>query len=302
MLIQNLQYLADVNPPQLERQALTRESSVLKMGRLLVGKQYHLLSLLAGAIMHYANATKQRPASPATPVRWLDPSWLDADPLLGRLVANALADCPEYATPCEVPRGVRYLAFAHEFPIDYLDLDPPASDALTTSSVKTYSRLFYLLGLFCDARLCHDPIAQRVVPTAKAVDLRMAEYTLRGYDSEDGRHRLLDTWGLDDLRDAALHVERNSMLLSEVNTGVSGWFFEQGIYWYKLAVHAAGLWSQLCSLARDDVRSAFSAELAQDLHVMSPAKRVGELLMAGLPAEMVTAEACLNYIASELDP
>jgi hypothetical protein len=302
VLVQNLQYLVDVNPPVLEKQALAPDSSYLKMGRLLVGKQYHLLSMLAGAIMHYSKAIKDQPAPPATPVPWLDARWLDADPRLARLIAAALADCPAYASTTEVPMGVRYLALAHEFPIELLQLALPDSDVLTTNSINNYSRLLYLIGLFVDARLCHDPLAKRLVPTEKAVELRMAQYTLRGYATEDEQREFLATWGLDSLRDAAIHLERNAMLLSEVNTGVSFWFFEEGIYWYELAIRAAGLWPQLRSLSREDVRAAFSQELAQDLQGMSPTRRVSELLMAGLPPDLLSADSVLKYINSELDP
>jgi hypothetical protein len=302
VMLQNLQYLVDVNPPFLENQALASDSTCLKMGRLLVGKQYHLLSMLAGAIMHYSKAIKDLPAPPPPRVPWLDPSWLDADPRIARLIAAAVADCPQYAAIGEVPMGVRYLALAHEFPIAYLQLDPCEGDALITNSVNNYSRLLYLIGLFVDARLCHDLLAQRLVPTEKATELRIAQYTLRGLETEELQREFLRTWGLYSLHDAAIHLERNAMLLSEVNTGVSFWFFEEGIYWYKLAIHAAGLWPQLHSLARDEVRASFSQELAQDLQGMSPARRVSELLMAGLPPDLLTAESISHYITSELEP
>lgn len=302
VVLQNLQYLADVNPPFLDNHALASDSTCLKLGRLLVGKQYHLLSTLAGAIMHYSKAIQDLPDPPPPRVPWLDPRWLDADPRIARLIAAAVADCPQYATPGEVPIGVRYLALAHEFPIAYLQLDPPEGDALTTNAVHNYSRLLYLIGLFVDARLCRDPLAQRLVPTEKATALRIAQYTLRGLGTEDQQREFLQTWGLDSLRDAAIHLERNAMLLSEVNTGVSFWFFEEGIYWYKLAIHATGLWPQLRSLVRDEVRASFSQELAQDLQGMPPARRVSELLMAGLPPDLLTAESISNYITSELEP
>lgn len=302
VLVQNLQYLVDVNPPVLENQALASDSITLKMGRLLVGKQYHLLSMLAGAIMHYSKAIQDLPDPQPARVPWLDPRWLDADPRIARLIAAAVADCPQYATPGEVPMGVRYLALEHEFPIEYLHLELPEGDALITNSVNNYSRLLTLIGLFVDARLCHDPLAQRLVPTEKATERRIAQYTLRGLDTEERQRAFLKTWGLDSLRDAAIHLERNAMLLSEVNTGVSFWFFEEGIYWYKLAIHATGLWPQLRSLTCEEVRASFSQELAQDLQDMSPARRVSELLMAGLPPELLTAGSILHYITRELAP
>src|SRR5262249_7857109 len=98
VLVQNLQYLVDVNPPFLENQALASRSTYLKMGRLLVGKQYHLLSMLAGAIMHYSKAIQDLPDPPPSRVPWLDPRWLEADPRIARLIAAAVADCPQYAT------------------------------------------------------------------------------------------------------------------------------------------------------------------------------------------------------------
>lgn len=299
--LQNLWHLGDVNPPGLQKQALSRESRILKQGHLLVGRQYHLLSQLAGAMAHYSKAILGRAVPPYEPVSWLDTRWFEGDEALLRLLSAALADCPQYRDTREVPRGVRYLAFQHEFPLSYLDLELPETDVLSTNSVKTYTRLFHLLGLFLDARLCHDPLAQRVAAPEKAIELRMALCTLRGYQTEDEQRGFLATWGLDNLRDAASHVERNVMLLSEVTTGVSFRFLERGTYWYRLAISATGLWPQLCSLERPEVRAAFAQELADDLRGLPEPKRISELLQAYLPWDLVTPESILKYLASEVD-
>jgi hypothetical protein len=301
VLVQNLLYLLAVNPPSLERGALGEDSRYLKLGRLLVGKQYHLLSMLAGAIMHYSKTIGDREIPPLVTPPWLDAKWLAGDDRVTRLIACALADSPEYATAGEVPMQVRYLAFSHEFPLEYLSLELPEDNTLTTNAVPTYSRLLYLIGLFLDGRLRHDPLAQRLVPTEKATELRMAHYTLRGYRSEDEQREWLSGWRLTSLRDAAIHLEMHAMLLSEVNTGVSFWFFEEGIYWYELAIRMSGLWPQLRSLARPEARTAFSQELAADLEVMQPTKRLSEILMAGLPPDLLSAESIERYIAAEVD-
>jgi hypothetical protein len=300
VLVQNLQYLVDVNPPALEKEALSEDSRLVKMGHLLVGKQYHLLSMLAGAIMHYSNAIKDRKVGAYTPVSWLDQAWFEGDDKITRLVAGALEDCPEYRTSEVIPRGVRYLALQLEFPLELFDMSLPTSDALTTNSVSNYSRLLYLLGMFVDGRMRHDPLGKRLVATDRAIELRMAQYTIRGHSTPEEQREFLSTWGLDDLRDAALHLERNAMLLSEVNTGVSFWFFETGVYWYDMALRATGFRTQLRSLTRPEVREAFCQELAEDLAGMSPNKRLNEMLMAGLPPDLLEAAAINKYIVDEL--
>jgi hypothetical protein len=293
----------NINPPTLDRQALSPESRVLKLGSLLVGHQYHLLSKLGGALMHYSKHSQGQPTPKYTPVPWLDERWFGDEERIFQLVARALAACPEYADLKEVPRSVRYLAMSIEFPIDYLNvgLSPSHGDSLSTNSTANYSRLLYLLGLFLDARLKVDPLAQKLIPMEKMVDLRVAQYTLRGYETEEEQKGFLGNFGLEDLRDAATRIERDWMLLTETDMGISFWFFEEGVYWYKLAARMSGLWSQLSSLRKPEVREAFSRELADDLSKQPPPVRLKDLLLAGLPTNLLSADSVLKYINDQLE-
>jgi hypothetical protein len=303
VLLQNLQYTVNINPPTLDRQALSPESRVLKLGGLLVGHQYHLLAKLGGALMHYSKHSQARPTPAYKPVSWLDQRWFGDEERISRLVACALEDCPEYADTKEVPPSVRYLAMAIEYPIDYIDVTiaPSHGDSLSSNSTANYSRLLYLLGLFLDARLKIDPLAQKLIPMAKMVELRVAQYTLRGYETDEEQKGFLRNFGLEDLREAATRIERDWMLLTETDMGISFWFFEEGVYWYKLAARVSGLWPQLSSLSKPEVREAFSRELADDLSKQPPSVRLKDLLLAGLPTNLLGADSVLKYINDQLE-
>lgn len=303
VLLQNLQYTININPPTLDPVALSPESKILKLGGLLVGQQYHLVAKLAGALMHYSKHSADRPTPAYTPVPWLDKRWFGDDDRLRRLVALALEDCPEYLDAAELPRSVRHLALSIEYPIDYLDVKiaPEHGASLATHATTNYSRLLYLLGLFLDARLKHDPLAQRLIPMTKMVEIREAQYTLRGYETEEEQQRFLKKFGLDNLRDAVTQMERNWMLLTETDMGISFWCFEEDVYWYNLAVRVSGIWPQLCSLAKPEVREAFSRQLGQDLSRQPPPARLRNLLMASLPTTLLSPESILNYIQRQLD-
>ena len=303
VLLQNLQYTININPPILDASGLSPESRVLKLGGLLVGHQYHLLAKLAGALMHYTKHTKDRPTPAYTPVSWLDESWFGDDDKIRRLVALALEDCPEYRDATEIPLSVRHLALSIEFPIDYIELKiPPAhGESLSTHATTNYARLLYLLGLFLDARLKHDPLAQRLIPMTKMVEIREAQYTLRGYQTEDEQKSFLRKFGLENLRDAVTQMERNWMLLTETDMGISFWFFEEDVYWYRLAVRVSGIWPQLCALAKLEVREAFSRQLGQDLARQPPPARLKNLLMANLPTTLLAPDSIVSYIQRQLD-
>jgi hypothetical protein len=303
VLLQNLQYTININPPTLDPVALGPESRVLKLGGLLVGHQFHLLAKLAGALMHYSKHSKDRPTPKYTPVPWLDESWFGDDDQIRRLVALALEDCPEYVSAAELPMSVRHLAFSIEYPIEYIDLKiaPSHGESLSTNATTNYSRLLYLCGLFLDARLKHDPLAQRLIPMEKMIEIREAQYTLRGYETEDQQKAFLRKFGLENLRDAVTQMERNWMLLTETDMGISFWFFEEDVYWYRLAVRVSGVWPQLCSLAKPEVRESFSRQLAEDLARQPPPTRLRNLLESSLPTTLLTPDSILNYIQRQLD-
>jgi hypothetical protein len=303
VLLQNLHYTININPPTLEKQALSPESRVLKLGGLLVGQQFHLVAKLAGAMMQYSKHTRDLPTPPFKPLPWLDERWLDGDEQIRRLVALAVEDCPEYASGKELPYSVRLQALTLEFPIAYVDvgIQPGHGDALATNATTNYSRLIFLIGLFLDGRLRHDELAQRLVPMDKMIDVRVAGYTLRGYETDEEQNGFLADFGLDNLRQAASRLERDSMLLTETDMGISFWFFEEDVYWYRLAVRVSGLWPQLASLQRKEVSETFAKELADDLSRLEPSARLRDLLLASLPTTMLSPESVLTYIGNVLD-
>jgi hypothetical protein len=302
ILLQTLQYTVNVNPPALDPVALSPQTRILKMGGLLVGHQYRLLVKLAGAMMHFSKHVESKPTPPLPALSWLDPRWFEEDDVGARLVALALEACPDYVDPKILPASVRYLALSIEYPIRYVDLAlaPTHGTVLSSNATTNYSRLLYLLGLFLDARLTVDPLAKRLTPIAQQIDLREARYTLRGYETEQQQRQFLRTFGLDNLREAATHLERNALLLTDTDMGLSFGFFEEGVYWYGVAVRASGLWPQLSSLTKPDVRAAFSAELAGDLAKQPPQPRLKNLLFAGLPTNLLSAESIVKYIESQL--
>lgn len=302
ILLQTLQYTVNVNPPALDAATLTPQTRILKLGGLLVGQQYRLLVKLAGAMMHFSKHVESRPTPPLPELSWLDPRWFEDDDIGARLVALALEACPEYLDPTTLPKSVRHLAMSIEYPIRYIDLSigPTHGTSLSTNATTNYSRLFYLIGLFLDARLTVDPLAQRLTPVPQQVDLREARYTLRGYETEEQQRKFLRTFGLENLRDAVTQVERNALLLTETDMGLSFGFFQEDVYWYSVAVRASGIWPQLCSLTKPEVRATVSAEVAGDLVKQPPHARVKNLLLAGLPNHLLSAESIATYIDSQL--
>ena len=301
--LQTIKYVISINAPALEKQVLSSDSNFLKMGRLLVGKQYHLMVKLAGAMVHYSNLIKGKPPEKYSPVSWLDESWLEGDEKTSNLLASALQLCPQYRDTAEIPMTVRALCFSIEFPIEFLDfsISETHGNSLSTNSISNYSRLFYLIGLFLDARLALDPVAKRVVPKEKTVELRMAHYTLRGIESEEEQKAFLKNFGLESLLKAATEIERNSMLLTESDKGVSFGFFEEGINWFKKAAQMSGIGRELLSLAKREVRVSFSHEVSKDLKALFPPERVNELLTGGLPTHLLEAESILKYMDDQLD-
>ena len=302
ILLQTLQYTVNVNPPTLDAVALSPQTRILKLGGLLVGHQYRLLVKLAGAMMHFSKHVESLPTPPLPALSWLDPRWFEDDDIGARLVALALEACPDYLDPKTLPASVCHLAMSIEYPIRYVDLSigPTHGTGLSSNATTNYSRLLHLLGLFLDARLTVDPLAKRLAPVAQQVDLREARYTLRGYETEEQQRRFLRTFGLENLREAATQIERNALLLSETDMGISFGFFQEDVHWYNVAVRASGLWPQLCSLTKPDVRAAFSAEVASDLVKQLPRARVKSLLLSGLPTNLLSAESIVKYIESQL--
>jgi hypothetical protein len=300
-LLQTLQYTVNISPPTLDAAALSPPSRILKLGGLLVGHQFHLLAKLAGAMMHFSKHVQSKPTPPLPDLSWLDPGWFEEDDIGARLVALALEACPQYLDPKSLPMSVRCLAMSIEYPVRYIDLTiaPTLGTALSSNATTNYSRLLYLLGLFLDARLTVDPLAMRIKPNDHNVDLREARYTLR-FETEDQQRQLLQKFGLEDLREAATQLERNAILLREADMGVAFGFFEEDVYWYAVAVRASGLLPQLSSLTKPDVRAAFSAELASDLVKQPERPRTKNLVYAGLPTNLLTAESIATYIESQL--
>ena len=301
--LQTIKYIMSIQPPALEKQVLAPESRFLKMGRLLIGKQYHLTVKLAGAMMHFSNAVKTRPPAEFLPVSWVSESWFEGDEKLLNLFASALQICPQYRDGRDIPMRVRSLCFSLEFPVEYLNLAISEShgESFSTNSISNYSRLFFLLGLFLDARLALDPFAKRVAPAPKAVELKMAEYSLRGYESEEEQRAFLMRFGLENLFDAVTELERNSMLLKEAERGPHIGFLEEGINWFRKAAQASGIWRELLSLSKKEVRLSFSEELSEDLKKLKPVTRVQGLLLSGLPSHLLEVESLVKYIGDQLD-
>jgi len=245
---------------------------------------------------------ESKPTPPLPELTWLDPRWFEDDDIGKRLIALALEACPDYMDLKTLPASVRYLAMSIEYPIRYVDLalGPTHGTALSSNATTNYSRLLFLLGLFVDARLTIDPLAKRLRPTGHQVDLREARYTLR-FETEEHQRQFLKKFGLENLREAATQLEYHSLLLTESDMGVSFGFFEEDVYWYGAAVRASGLWPQLSSLTKPDVRAAFSAELAGDLIKQPVQSRQKMLLLAGLPTNLLSAESIVKYVESQLD-
>lgn len=295
--LQSLRHNLNITAPSLERNALSYDSIFLKMARLLVGEQYRLHIKLAGAMAEYYEFIKNKPASKCLSLSWLDEAWIDGNEHVNKLLACALEACPEYRNTTEYPLTVRHLCYSLELPIQYLDFELSEShgEKLITNSTKTFSRLLYLIGLFLDARLAIDPLATRVVATPKAIQANMARQIL-WYDTEDKQKKFMSDFGLSDLLHAASEAEKNNLLLAPPPKGISFKFLEQEINWFKLAAQVSGIWKELLSLSKKDARESFSKELSDDLKKMFPPMRLKALIASGLPPDLLSKEAILEYI------
>lgn len=212
---QTIRHTLNINAPTLARQALSHESRILKMGRLLAGVQYKMLIQLASAMAHYSNFVKDQLAIAYDPVNWLDLQWFANDEKTMRLLALAFQDCPEYRTSSAIPLTVRHICFNIEFPIREIDLSTSHKFGLTRESLPIFSRLSYLLGLFLDARLVHDLFSQRVIPDQKSIQRAEAHCLLNGYIIEEEKQLLFDTYGIENLKDFLYAVERNKIILND---------------------------------------------------------------------------------------
>ena len=303
--IRKLKFVRSTSAPVLESQALSPEARITKMTRLFFGKTYFMLQDLAVAMMCFnitadfqeAKTSSKKPVT----VSWLKESWLEGE-TCSNLFHSALQECPEYYDLTEIPMTVRVLAFIYDIPIQTFDRADSFSDdsVLSLESDSRSLRLLYLIGLFLDARMKQDVLAQMFRPTHKAIEQRIAEYEKMTKESETESNEYLRKFGLTDLAEAANAAEVLSHLIHPPSGTIAFPIFADVYDWFTLACQTTGFSEQLKLLLQPIVRKSFSLELYFRLVLLSPQSRAFALRSSGLPAHLLGRDSIINYINAEL--
>jgi len=276
--------------PKLDSNVLLPKVRQLKLARFL-GKKYELLKRLAISMGWFTNL-REGTKEIKQELPWLSKTYLKENKDLEKFLAWALEQRPEYYNNDAIPKTVRLLCF--EFGTGLPNLKDESTSEIT---------LIYLIGLFFDARLNFDPIAQRTKDDSKRGEaLALSLQKKFKLTSDESIAELLKEYQLENFKATALQIAKMNIHLSvsELRANcpfLNGWGDE---YWFNLATEISGIDQLLAHFSDENFRKEFIKNFVSNLEILPELEKTRFLISHSLPTNLINTDLINEYLSENL--